>query len=243
MSSNCQMANIFAPFHQRINCRAAWGLRCTDHSDPDYPPLESPHGGGRGVGGGSCNSYSPNHFPIKPSGPFGLHTPKCKAAQTVDLVAPLRSGTGGEKQLQTPAKTMGFSGHFQEMLDQEADEYILLMFWIPEGRWPRGFESSAPLLGPLQLLVYMSVKEVIELNKAFETFLGGSCSSCCLWRVKRPCDIENTYTCRKLVGQIGGHDDRAVAASATWGPQLWVIHQQNGATFRPSDYEWQCTCS
>lgn len=36
------MVNIFAPFHQRINCRAAWGLRCTDHSDPDYPPLEHP---------------------------------------------------------------------------------------------------------------------------------------------------------------------------------------------------------
>lgn len=31
MSSNCQMVNIFVPFHQRINCRAAWGLRCTDH--------------------------------------------------------------------------------------------------------------------------------------------------------------------------------------------------------------------
>lgn len=52
MSSNCQMVNIFAAFHQRINCRAAWGLRCTDHSDPDYPPLEPPppRGGGRGLG-------------------------------------------------------------------------------------------------------------------------------------------------------------------------------------------------
>ncbi|CAG02748.1 unnamed protein product [Tetraodon nigroviridis] len=36
----------------------------------------------------------------------------------------------------------------------------------------------------------------------------------------RPCDIKNTYTCCKLVGQIGGHDDRAAAASTTWGPQL-----------------------
>lgn len=121
MSSNCQMVNIFAPFHQRINCRAAWGLRCTDHSDPDYPPLESPHGWRQGAGGGSCNSYSPSHFPIKPSGPFGLRAPKEKAAKAS------RSGFGGgyglgpagEEELQPGAKKKGGAGiviNVEEML-------------------------------------------------------------------------------------------------------------------------------
>lgn len=117
MSSNCQMVNIFAPFHQRINCRAAWGLRCTDHSDPDYPPLEPPHGGGRGAGGGSCNSYSPNHFPIKPSGPFGLHTPECGAAKTVALL-PLLLLRGGSSRSRRTGKVgsdwMTFPGDFRK---------------------------------------------------------------------------------------------------------------------------------
>lgn len=46
--------------------------------------------------------------------------------------------------------------------------------------------SSLPPLPAPHLLVYISPKDVIELNKAF---LRGSCHSCCLWHVKRPATL------------------------------------------------------
>lgn len=55
------------------------------------------------------------------------------------------------------------------------------------GGGPTPLSSSptpvTPPTVPSFLLVYISPKDVIELNKAF---LRGSCHSCCLWHVKRP---------------------------------------------------------
>lgn len=53
----------------------------------------------------------------------------------------------------------------------------------PSPTFPSSSSSSLP--AP-QLLVYISPKDVIELNKAF---LRGSCHSCCLWHVKRPATL------------------------------------------------------
>lgn len=53
----------------------------------------------------------------------------------------------------------------------------------PSPTFPSSTSSSLP--AP-QLLVYISPKDVIELNKAF---LRGSCHSCCLWHVKRPATL------------------------------------------------------
>lgn len=51
----------------------------------------------------------------------------------------------------------------------------------------KGAIASILEQGPLpHLLVYISPKDVIELNKAF---LGGSCRSCCLRSVKRPATL------------------------------------------------------
>jgi len=86
-----------------------------------------------------------------------------------------------------------------------------------------------PFLPP-PLLVYISPKDVIELNKAF---LGGSCHSCCLWHVKRHRHFKSTYICSKLAGQIGGRgDDGAAAASATRGPRS--CEQFTGMSGAPS---------
>lgn len=51
---------------------------------------------------------------------------------------------------------------------------------------PSPSSSPLPPLPAPHLLVYISPKDVIELNKAF---LRGSCHSCCLWHVKRPATL------------------------------------------------------
>ncbi|TWW79988.1 hypothetical protein D4764_10G0010180 [Takifugu flavidus] len=71
-------------------------------------------------------------------------------------------------------------------------------------------------------------------------FLSSSPSSSSFTRLQqRPCYIKNTYICSKLAGQIGGHDDRAVAASTTWGPQLQVHQQEAQTSISCSSQVWR----
>lgn len=182
---NCQMVNIFIPFQRRINCRAARGLRRSDQSGRGFWPWLSPQ-----------------------TPPTAPHLCRAEAFWSQSFA-------------HWATWVLTFLGLESEEDDDQAGRRV---FWEQEkgGRkrwWVLGRVSSLsptfplrplPLLHPAsQLLVYISPKDVIELNKAFAA---GQLPQLLFVACRKARHFKSTYICSKLAGQIGGR--------AMTGPRL-----------------------
>lgn len=173
---NCQMVNIFAPFQQSINCRAARGLRRTDQCGRGFWPWLSPQTPSTGE-------------TVRVQGWWGGM--KVFRSQSFAYWATWALTFWGFKSEADDDQT-GLRVFWERKQDEcyefrqggegWKDQPPVILY--PPCHPP--FPPPAPPFPAPKLLVYISPKDVIELNKAF---LRGSCHSCCLWHVKRPATL------------------------------------------------------